>query len=108
MENDIEFPGLVWVKDPVNPDSGEPTGQPPTMRHHEDCSHWHRDGDHNLIGPAPYRASGEQMRMLRACKTCATATGSATPRLGGKPRHGEPCPACGQEMPLTGVCDNCT
>lgn len=63
MNESVEYPGLVWVKDPINLD-GQPTGAAPRRRHHEDCSHFYRASDGSMIGPAPYRASEEQMRTL--------------------------------------------
>ncbi len=104
----IEYPGLIWVKDPVNFETGKRTGARPRMRHHEDC--WHlKDDDGRPIGPPPYRASEEQMRTLPACKTCAgeTGGGSARPRSAADRRVGEICPTCFQELPVKGQCQNC-
>jgi hypothetical protein len=53
---------------------------------------------------------GEQMRTLRACKTCieARTKSSGDVRHGAQDgRLGEVCPVCSQVMPLTGICDNC-
>lgn len=104
----VEYPGLVWVKDPVDA-SGAPTGQPPRRRHHEACWHFYRAEDGSQLGPAPYRATEEQMRTLPACQTCAeTMPGNAGARqvaAGG--RRGELCPSCFIERPLVGPCPSC-
>ena len=57
----------------------------------------------------PELAAAEQMPALRACKTCIGAHGES-PR---DARHemkdariGKACSVCNQ-VPLTGICDNC-
>jgi hypothetical protein len=108
VTDDIEAPGLVWVKDPINPDTGVPTGAPPNRRHHDDCTHWHRTSDGTaLLGPPPYLATEEQMRSLSPCQTCLGAVGGRNTSKAGERRHGDPCPTCGMALPLTGVCDGC-
>lgn len=108
VEEVIEYPGLVWVKDPVDLD-GNPIGGPPRRRHHEECSHFYRADDGTLLGPAPYRASEDQMRSLPPCLTCAeTQPGNASAgKAVGSQRRGEVCPTCFMERPLVGACPNC-
>lgn len=105
MSNPIRYPGLVWVKDPVNPTTGELTGAPPPARHHDDCSHWYRDDRGRLIGEPPYRASDEQMRTLPHCATCAEAsTGSRRSRDDAVHEATAKCPVCHQVRSLSGAC----
>lgn len=108
MEQSIEYPGLIWVKDPIDLD-GNPTGGPPRRRHHEECWHFYRAADGTLLGPAPYRASDEQMQTLSACQTCAESMpgsgGSRAPSKDG--RRGDICETCFMERPLIGPCPNC-
>lgn len=108
VAQDIEYPGLVWVKDPVDLD-GQLTGGPPRRRHHEECWHFYRANDGTLVGPPPYLASEEQMRTLPPCLTCAETGpgggGSRPPSVEG--RRGEVCPTCFMERPLVGPCPNC-
>lgn len=109
MDRDnISYPGLIWIKDPVDRFTGQLTGARPAMRHHEDCSHWWRAPDGSLLGPPPYRASEEQMRTLPPCSTCAQ-TGPNAARTHRSPGLvGRPCPNCGMTLPLTGRCDTCS
>jgi hypothetical protein len=85
-----------------------PTGAQPRLRHDPDCSHFEwRDG--TVLG-TPQLATEEQMRTLRACKTCIETRGGS--RGGGRHdmedgKTGGLCPTCNQTMSLTGVCDNC-
>jgi hypothetical protein len=107
MTTEIEFPGLVWVKDPVNSTDGVPTGERPRRRHHEDCGHWNRDEQGGLLGPPPYLASDEQMRELPHCKTCAAdfterATSSGA-RAAASGRTGS-CERCGMTRSSSGSC----
>lgn len=107
MDEAVGYPGLVWVKDPISLD-GKLTGGMPRRRHHEDCSHFYRANDGSLLGPAPYRASEDQMRLLPPCWTCAeTRPGSVGEQLIGAQRRGEICLTCYMERPLIGACPNC-
>lgn len=106
---DIELPGLVWVKDPIDLRTRAPNGAPPRHRHHEDCPHFERDVDGSMIGPPPYRASEQQMHTLPPCQTCASSTtGSGGSHHAIGTVHGEICPTCCMEMPLVGGCPNCS
>ena len=109
VDEAIEYPGLVWVKDPVDLDGNKLAGGVPRRRHHEDCWHFSRADDGSLLGPAPYRASGDQMRSLPPCQSCVeTQSGQgAAGSLVGSQRRGEVCQTCFMERPLTGVCPNC-
>jgi hypothetical protein len=104
---EVEHPDIRYVVYPVHLD-GTSTGQPPRMRHDPDCGHFEW-GDGEILG-TPQLATDEQMRMLRACKTCV-ARRSGSSRGGmpgvGEAKAGQLCPACYQIMPLTGICDNC-
>jgi hypothetical protein len=103
----VEYPGLIWVKDPINLD-GQPTGAAPRRRHHEDCSHFYRASDGSMLGPPPYIASAEQMRILPPCQTCAEmspGSGAAARDVAG--RRGDVCESCFMERPLIGTCPNC-
>jgi hypothetical protein len=108
VDKQVEFPGLIWVKDPIGAD-GVTTGGPPRRRHHEECWHFYRADDGSLLGPPPYRASDEQMRTLPACQTCAeTMPGSGGSGIStDKARRGEVCPSCFIERPLVGPCPSC-
>ena len=104
----IEHPGIRYVVCPVHLD-GTLTGEKPRLRHDPDCSHFEwRDG--TILG-TPQLATEEQMRTLRACKTCigvrAGSSEDAGPGIKGG-RIGEVCPSCNEAMPLTRVCDNCS
>lgn len=104
----IAQPGLVWLKDPVNRKTGKPTGMAPVMRHHEDCMHFERAKDGSLLGPAPYKATDEQMATIPPCRTCSDTSGSGAPRPRvAADRIGAPCSRCGMTLPLSRVCDNC-
>jgi hypothetical protein len=108
VSDEVVFPGLVWVKDPVNPKTGEPTGAAPRRRHHDDRGHWHRQEDNTLLGPPPYLASAAQMKTLPPCQTCAESlTGRGARSASRVGMHGSPCPSCGLALPLTGICDDC-
>jgi hypothetical protein len=103
----VEHPDIRYVVYPVHRD-GTPTGALPRMRHDPDCGHFDW-GDGEILG-TPELATDEQMRTLRACKSCAesrstSARGSTPGSKEGK--VGSLCPTCYQVMPLTGVCDNC-
>jgi hypothetical protein len=106
MSVEIEHPEIRYVVYPVHLD-GTLTGELPRMRHDPDCGHYEwRDG--KTLG-TPVLATDEQMRKLRACKSCTerrsdSSTGDApAPREG---KLGQLYPACHQVMPLTGICDN--
>lgn len=107
MTTEIEFPGLVWVKEPVHVTTGDPTGEHPRRRHHEDCWHWYRDEQGGLLGRPPYRASDEQMRKLPPCKTCAgdfterTTSTSVTAAADNRTSH---CETCGMTRSSSGSC----
>ncbi|WP_157446655.1 hypothetical protein [Cellulosimicrobium sp. TH-20] len=106
MSDMIDAPGLVWVKDPIDPETGLPNGDRPTKRHHEDCWHWYHDDRGNLIGPAPYRASEEQMHTLDPCTSCAGSQSRGG--SGGRTLLRETtdqCPVCHQIRSLSGACD---
>jgi len=104
---EIVDPEIRYVVYPVHLD-GTLTGELPRMRHDHDCGHFEwRDG--RTLG-TPVLATDEQMRTLRACKSCAerrsdSSTAGAPALKEGK--LGQLCPACHQVMPLTGICDNC-
>lgn len=109
MSTSVEFPGLIWVKDPVDL-QGNVTGFPPRRRHHEICWHFCVNAAGTMVGPPPYRATDEQMRTLPACKTCAETESGASSAAGspaGQARRGEICAACFIERPLFGACPNC-
>jgi hypothetical protein len=87
---------------------GIPTGALPRMRHDPDCGHFEWE-DGEMLG-TPVLATDEQMRALRACKSCVERrSGSSSPSTFGykEGKVGRLCPICYQVMPLTGVCDNC-
>jgi len=108
MTEGVEYPGLVWVKDPVDLRTGEPNGDPPQRRHHEDCTHWYRDAAGDLVGAPAYRATDEQMRTLPACNSCATTNPGELAEVGAqRARRGAVCPTCFVEMPVSGQCLNC-
>jgi hypothetical protein len=107
MSVEIEHPDIRYVVYPVHVD-GSLTGELPRMRHDPDCGHFEW-GDGRTLG-TPKLATDEQMRTLRACKSCierrsdSSATGASAVREG---KLGQLCPSCHQIMPLTGICDNC-
>lgn len=104
----IEHPDIRYVVYPVHFD-GSLTGAKPRLRHDPDCSHFEW-GDGTILG-TPELATVDQMRTLRACKTCvaARAESSKDAHIGAKEgRIGEVCPTCNQAMPLTSICDNCS
>jgi hypothetical protein len=108
VEETVEFPGLVWVKDPVDRVTGELTGGPPRRRHHDECWHFERDTSGNMLGPPPYRASDELMHTLPACQDCAeTQPGGGRKTISRQGKRGDVCPNCFMEMPVTGGCPNC-
>lgn len=103
----VEYPGLIWLKDPIHLD-GQPTGAAPRRRHHEDCPHFERSTDGSILGPAPYRASEEQMHTIDFCRTCAEMSGESGSRSrDAAGRRGAVCRSCFMERPLTGACPNC-
>jgi hypothetical protein len=107
MAGTVEHPDIRYVVYPVHLD-GTRTGAKPRLRHDSDCSHFEwRDG--TILG-TPELVTEEQMRTLRACKTCITTHGGSpadTRERMKDGRTGEVCPTCSQVMPLTGICDNC-
>jgi hypothetical protein len=107
MAGTAEHPDIRYVVYPVHLD-GTRTGAKPRLRHDPDCSHFEW-GDGTVLG-TPELATDEQMRTLRACKTCiATRDESLGDARHGikEGRTGEVCLTCNQVMSLTGVCDNC-
>jgi hypothetical protein len=103
----VEHPDIRYVVYPVHLD-GTPTGELPRMRHDPDCSHFAWGGG-KILG-TPVLATEEQMRTLRACKSCVERR--STSSSGNMPGYkegkvGRLCPTCHQVMPLTGVCDDC-
>jgi hypothetical protein len=107
MAGTLEYPDIRYVVYPVHLD-GTRTGAKPRLRHDADCSHFEW-GDGTILG-IPELATDEQMRTLRACKTCIATRGGSleNARHGVKDgRTGEVCLTCNQVMSLTGVCDNC-
>jgi hypothetical protein len=104
----VEHPDIRYVVYPVHLD-GSRTGANPRLRHDPDCSHFEW-GDGTILG-TPELATEEQMRTLRACKTCVAvhAESSKDARSSMKDgRIGEVCPTCNRAMSLTGICDNCS
>ncbi len=67
MTSPVEHPDIQYVIAPRHLD-GTPAGTKPRMRHHADCSHFDMRGGVRL--GSPVLATDEQMRTLRACKTC--------------------------------------
>jgi hypothetical protein len=67
MAGTVEHPDIRYVVYPVHLD-GTPTGDEPRLRHDPDCRHFEW-GDGTVLG-TPELATEEQMRTLRACKTC--------------------------------------
>lgn len=108
METSVDYPGLIWVKDPINLD-GNLTGGPPRRRHHQECMHFYRAADGSLLGPPPYEATEEQMRTLPPCLTCAETNSAGAYDVTGTKAHlrGEVCQTCFIEQPLVGPCPNC-
>ena len=107
MSPEVGHPDIRYVVYPVHLD-GIPTGELPRMRHDPDCGHFEW-GDGEILG-TPQLATDEQMRTLRACKTCvARRSGSSRVGMPGgrETKAGRLCPTCYQIMPLTGICDNC-
>jgi len=107
MTGTIEHPDIRYVIYPVHLD-GTRTGAKPRLRHDPDCSHFEW-ADGTMLGK-PDLATDEQMRTLRACKTCISTRGESPENA----RHsikdgkvGQVCLTCNQVMPLTGVSDNC-
>lgn len=108
MADQGEHPDVRYVVYPVHLD-GRPTGDPPRLRHDPDCGHFEW-GDGTRLGE-PVLATEDQMRTLRACKSCLERRGvvAGSSRQGARDgRTGALCPTCYQEMALTGVCDNCS
>jgi hypothetical protein len=104
----VEHPDIRYVVYPVHLD-GSRTGAKPRLRHDPGCGHFEW-GDGTVLG-RPELASEEQMRDLRACKTCIAvrAESAEGARSGMKEgRLGQVCATCNQAMSLTGVCDNCS
>lgn len=106
MTEAVEHPDIRYVVSPVHLD-GTLTGAKPRLRHDPDCSHFEW-GDGTILG-TPVLATDEQMRTLRACKSCIDRREwrGDTRQSVQEGRPGRLCPTCNQVMPLTGICDNC-
>jgi len=107
MSEAVEHPDIRYVVYPVHMD-GTLTGAKSRLRHDPDCGHleW-RDG--TILGP-PVLATDQQMRTLKACKSCVNRRGESREDARQSEKDGRPgrlCPTCNQVMPLTGICDNC-
>jgi hypothetical protein len=107
MASPVEHPDIRFVVYPVHID-GTRTGAKPRLRHYQDCGHFEWPGGVRLGTPEP--ATFDQMRSLKACKTCIASRGG--PARDGRldlhqSRTGTLCPGCNQLLPLTGVCDTC-
>jgi len=94
MAGTTEHPDIRYVVYPLHLD-GTRTGAKPRLRHDPDCSHFEwRDG---TILDTPELATEEQMRTLRACKTCIAtrdeSRGDARDRMTDG-RTGGVCPTC--------------
>ncbi len=72
MAGAVEHPDIRFVVDPVHMD-GTLTGAKPRMRHRRGCGHFKWAGG-KVLG-TPVRATDEQMRSLRACKSCIASRG---------------------------------
>ncbi len=72
MNDQEEYPDIRYVVPPVHLD-GTLTGAKPRMRHNLGCGHfiW---PDGTVLG-TPREADEEEMRTLRACKTCIGSLG---------------------------------
>jgi hypothetical protein len=103
----VEYPDIRYVVSPVHVD-GTLTGGKPRLRHYPDCGHFGWP-DGVRLG-TPELATDEQMRSLRACKSCISSrsgrAGNTRPSAR-EARAGRLCPTCHQTLPLTGRCDNC-
>ncbi len=107
MKSEIEHADITHVVNPVHMD-GTLTGAAPRLRHYPDCSHFDWADGVRLGTPIP--ATPEQMRGLRACKTCIDSgggDGSGAARQEEQSRTGDLCPNCRQMLPLTRHSDNC-
>lgn len=108
MKEAVEHPDIRYVVYPAHLD-GTLTGAKPRLRHDPGCSHFEW-GDGTILG-THVLATEEQMRTLKACKSCISRRGESRgdARQSGKDgKPGKLCPACNQVMRLTGICDNCT
>jgi hypothetical protein len=74
MTSAVEHPDIKFVVYPVHM-AGTLTGATPRMRHDPDCGHF-KWGDGTVLGTAVL-ATEEQMRSLRACKSCIRSHRSA-------------------------------
>jgi hypothetical protein len=74
MTSAVEHADIKFVVYPVHMD-GTLTGARPRMRHDPDCGHF-KWGDGTVLGTAVL-ATEEQMRSLRACKSCIRSHRSA-------------------------------
>jgi hypothetical protein len=71
MNAEVEHPEIKYVVYPVHLD-GTLTGAPPRMRHDPDCGHFvwgNKTVGYKTLG-TPVLATPEQMKTLRACKSC--------------------------------------
>jgi hypothetical protein len=107
MAEAVDHPDIRYVVFPVHRD-GTLTGAKPRLRHDPDCSHFEW-GDGTILG-SPLLATEEQMRTLKACKSCIERRRESRGHAGQRVMNGRPgrlCPTCNQVMPLTGMCENC-
>lgn len=72
MTGAVEYPDIKHVVRPVHLD-GTLTGAEPRMRHRPGCGHFKWPAGIVLGTPEP--ATEEQMRALRACKSCIKSLG---------------------------------
>ncbi|CAN5304797.1 hypothetical protein BH09ACT11_BH09ACT11_12520 [soil metagenome] len=79
-----EYPTVEWVKDPVDLETGLPSGRRIARRHFGDCDHWYRNGDDSLVGGPATLATDEQMVSVAPCGDCARRA-----RQSGHPESGE-------------------
>jgi len=68
----VEYPEIRHVVYPVHMD-GTRTGAEPRMRHRPGCGHFKWPG--GIVLGTPELANEEQMRTLRACKSCIESLG---------------------------------
>lgn len=95
-----DWPTVEWVKAPVVVETGLPNGQPISMRHFTDCTHWFRAPDGSWIGDPPRLATNDQMENLPACKDCIReATKHNNPATGMRTSLGSEA----EQIPAQGV-----
>lgn len=72
MADAVEYPDIRHVVYPVHLD-GTLTGSKPRMRHDPGCGHFKWPG--GILLGTPVQATKEQMRSLKACKSCIKSLG---------------------------------